>query len=299
MVRSLLFIFLSLLYGCKSSENTELISKLIEQARNNCQLVEFTSAIQNLKTHLNYDNLDLIETLAFAYESNNNLLLAAQTFEQLYHLDLTNSYTESAFYAAQIYEQLGDNYSATRCYRLYLDHSPKDTSVWFSLSVCEERLDHVPMALSAYLNGIQLKTTYTFDEFKRLAQLCYQANLYDAAEFWAEKALEQDDLDPSIIELLLNLADRHNDHSKANQYISKLESLNYPFSASINSLKSKYTSTPFINRPVDLISSNTNNSSKLEIEHTLQIFQISSPTSNKLVVPIDLNFLKPCPPYIY
>jgi len=300
MIRSLLYLLLSILYGCKSSEDPNLLPKIIAQARNDCQSGKPNLAIQNLESHLNYNNLDLIETLAFAYESNGNLLLAAQMFEQLLHLDLKNSYMESAFYAAQIYEQLGDDYSAARCYQLYLDHSPKDASIWFSLSACEERLNHLSTALSAYLKGIQLQTTHTPDEFKRLAQLCYQANLYDAAEFWAKKALGQNVLDPSIIELLLNIADQHNDHIKANQYISKLEDLHYPFSESMNELKMKYKSAPFISKTTDLAHPVITNSSESEIEHTLRIFQMSpSPASIDFVVPIDFNLLKPCPPYIY
>ena len=275
MDRSCLCIFLSILCGCGTSQNSNNLTKIIEHAREDCSQGNYTNAIQTLQNHLNYENLDLLETLAFAYESRKNFTLAAQTFEQLAHLDIKNTYPESSFYAAQIYEQIDNFYSAARCYRLYLERFPKDHCIWFALSHAEEKLNHTSAALSAYLNGLQCMDSYASEEIKHLAKLCYQNELYDMAEFWAQKSLEQNPHNLFILELLLNIADQHNDSKKVNQYLSILDTLQGN-TKNLDYFREKYKTLPENNHKTE---SKTISSSPQNIERTLNIFNLTRNTS--------------------
>ena len=128
MLSRVLRCLLLLLCGCqvqKQPENVIEILETVETFRNAQQIQE---AIVYLTNKEIYKSLDLLETLAFLYEENNEKFLAAQTFEQLFHADIDKQYIECAFHAAEIYYQIGDIYSAGRCYRLYLDFNPKDYS---------------------------------------------------------------------------------------------------------------------------------------------------------------------------
>ncbi len=83
---------LLLLCGCQAQKAHESIAEVLEAVENFRQNHQTQEAIDYLATKAIYENLDLLETLAFLYEENGQNLLAAQTFEQLFHADIDKQY---------------------------------------------------------------------------------------------------------------------------------------------------------------------------------------------------------------
>lgn len=219
------------------SENIAEILGTVESFRKDHQ----TQAAIDYLVHKDvYKNLDLLETLAFLYEENNENLLAAQTFEQLFHADIDKQYIECAFHAAEIYCQLGDIYSAGRCYRLYLELNPQDHSIWFKLSAIEEQLGHPATALTAYFNGLEMIPVKKGSFIKKLPELCYNNGMLEAAKFWGRRVLKIQPDDVATLEILLKVADAHNDRHKAMFYIQKLKALDVNFLQKHPELYTKY-----------------------------------------------------------
>ena len=231
--------FFLVLLGCQMRQNQEktenILARTIELQQNN-----ITEAIQYLCRKNIYQSLDLLEALAFLYEENNETLLAAQTFEQLFHADIDKSFPESAFYAAQIYAQLQLWSSAERCYRLFLDCDPENVTVWFTLSEIESKQGNTYAALTSYLNGLSVSKVKTKQNLFKLAQLCLQNNMLDAAEFWGELCLQKDATNKEVLILLLKIADLHNDRDQVQKFIQTLEAIQPDFLKNQPNLREKY-----------------------------------------------------------
>ena len=277
----------------KPRESIAEVLEAIETFRQNHQTQE---AIVYLTTKEIYKNLDLLETLAFLYEENDEKLLAAQTFEQLFHADIDKQYIECAFHAAEIYYQLDDIYSAGRCYRLYLDLNPQDYSIWFKLSDIETQLHHPASALTAYFNGLEAVPVKTDAHIKKLSELCFNNNMLEATEFWCQMVLKHQPKDVATLELLLKVADAHNDHHKATLYIKKLKTLNSDFLEKHPEFCTKYdyheVVEESIEKSADIVIPHDIHATPQEIEYTLQ--QLSQ-TSLQSIVPNQLKINFPVP----
>ena len=267
----LIFLFLS---GCRSTSSIEKdFSKIVKQVENLNAAGNYAEAITLLKESDPYRHLDLLEALAFAYEANGQLLLAAQAFEQLFFADTEKKYTESAFYAAQIYTQLNCLYAASRCYRLYIDVHFKDADLWFALAKIEEKLEHVSLALTAYLNGIQHCKKKTSDMLAHMAHLCYKNQMWDNAAFWAQEYLKISTSNAEILQLLLDVADKHNDRQAVRRYVAELQKIDVDYLEKHPDIKIKYMdeeipqeTLPVEDFPYDIHSTNE------EIVYTLACF---------------------------
>ena len=288
--------FLLLLYGCqnqKQPENATETLEVIEAFRKDHRVQD---AINYLVNKGIYKNLDLLETLAFLYSENNQGLLAAQTFEQLFHADIDKQYIECAFHAAETYYQLGDVYSAGRCYRLYLDLNPQDYSIWFKLSAIEAQLNHPAAALTAYFNGLDIVPVKTEVHIKKLSELCYNNNMLEAAEFWGQIALNAHPEDVPTLEILLKVADAHNDRNSVISYIQKLEALDSNFLGKYPDLQTKYAYKDVVEKTADIVIPHDIHATQHEIEYTLR--QLSP----DLIQPVGESYIPVpllCPNSIY
>ena len=294
---------LLLLCGCQMKQPHESIAEVLEAVENFRQNHQTQEAIDYLTTKAIYKNLDLLETLAFLYEENDEKLLAAQTFEQLFHADIDKQYIECAFHAAETYYQLGDIYSAGRCYRLYLDLNPQDYSIWFKLSDIETQLNRPAYALTAYFNGLESVPVKTEAHMKKLSELCFNNNMLEATEFWCHIVLNHHPKDVATLEILLKVADAHNDHHKATFYIKKLKILNSDFLGKHPEFCTKYDYREVveesIHKPSDVIIPHDLQATPQEIEYTLQ--QLSpNLLQNTASLHLKINFPIPlCPNSIY
>lgn len=288
------------LCGCQIQTQPENVAEILETVESFRKDQRTQEAIDYLICKGIYKNLDLLETLAFLYEENNESLLAAQTFEQLFHADIDNQYIECAFHAAEIYYHLGDIYSAGRCYRLYLDLNPQDHSIWFKLSAIEEQLGHPANALTAYFNGLDTIPVKAGMHIKKLSELCYNNGMLEAAEFWGGIALKAQPKDMTTLEILLKVADAHNDRHKVVFYIQKLERLDANFLQKHSDLCAKYAYNEAVETEIkDIIIPHDIHATQQEIEYTLQLLsqnwmQLTEqrPTITNISVPL-------CPKSIY
>ena len=292
-----------LLCGCQIQEQSENVAKILETVEVFRKDHRIQEAIDYLTCKGIYKNLDLLETLAFLYEENKESLLAAQTFEQLFHADIDKQYIECAFHAAEIYYQLGDIYSAGRCYRLYLELNPQDHSIWFKLSAIEEQLGHPANALTAYFNGLDTIPIKAETHLKKLSELCYNNGMLKAAEFWGQVALKVQPEDVTTLEILLKVADAHNDRHKVMFYIQRLEARDPHFSQKHSDLYTKYAYKDPIDAVVaengELVIPHNIHATQQEIEYTLQLLSQNrvqhirqKPTVVNISVPL-------CPKSIY
>lgn len=293
---------LLLLCGCQMQKPHESIAEVLEAVETLHKNHQTQEAIDYLTTKEIYKNLDLLETLAFLYEENDEKLLAAQTFEQLFHADIDKQYIECAFHAAEIYYQLDDIYSAGRCYRLYLDLNPQDYSIWFKLSDIETQLNHPASALTAYFNGLEAVPLKTDAHIKKLSELCFNNNMLKATEFWGQIALNRQPKDPQMLELLLKVADQHNDRNKVMFYIQKLKDLSPDFLNKHPDLCTKYVCKEAVidhsEESKDITISHDIHSTSQEIEYTLQ--QLSPYLLRSIAPNPKINFPIPlCPNSIY
>lgn len=138
---------------------------------------------------------------------------------------------------------------------------------------------------------------------KRLAELCFNNNMLEATEFWGQIALNMRPKDPQMLEILLRVADRHNDRNKVMFYIQKLKILSPDFLNKHPDLCTKYTCKEAIAEPIegpkDIIVPNDVQATPQEIEYTLQRL---SPDLLQNTVPkhLKINFHIPlCPNSIY
>lgn len=217
---SVLIVFVG---GCKPSKPTYDLEKIIKEVQKNCEDGCYENVIQRLESLEIYQQPQLLELLAFAYEANQNLFKSAQTFSQAFYSDLHKNYTEDILYAAQIYKQLHYNEAAACCYRHYIDHFTKDAEAWFALSDIEKQLEHWNAALVAFLNGTSLKDEISSEESYQLARLCQKAELQEAAEFWFIQSLKTTANPQKPLKQLLKLALVHKDRNKIQKIITSLE----------------------------------------------------------------------------
>lgn len=289
---------LLLLFGCQIQKPTENVTEILETIESFRKTRQTKAAIDYLVDKEIYKDLDLLETLAFLYEENNEYLLAAQTFEQLFHADIDKQYIECSFHAAEIYYQLGDICSAGRCYRLYLDLNPQDYSIWFKLSEIEKQLNHPATALTAYFNGLKAVHIKT-KAYKKLSELCYDNNMLEAAEFWGQMALNTQPQDVDILEILIKIADAHNDRQKVNFYIQRLKELNYDFLGKYSDIFKKYVHIERTLEVTEIDIPHDIHATQQEIEYTLQLLspKLKRNIYKKCVMKAIHNPL--CPNYIY
>lgn len=299
MVRLFAVFILLVLSGCRSTSSAEKnLSSILVQAEALNKDKHYIEAIALLKENDPYEHLDLLEALAFSYEGNGQLLLAAQTFEQLFFADTEKRYGESAFYAAQIYTQLGCWYAASRCYRLYIDVHFKDANLWFALAEIEEKLEHVSLALTAYLNGVQQCKKKTSDILSRISQLCYKNQMWDEAGFWAQEYQKISENNVEILQILLDVADKHNDRQAVRGYVAEFQKIDVDYLEKHPDIKLKYVDEKILEQsmlvkdfPHDVHSTNE------EIEYTLACFSevakfLEIPTPKEIKLP---NYLcQPC-----
>lgn len=278
MGRFFAMFILLLLNGCRSVSSNEVdVTEVLRQVENLNTQGNYTEAISLLKTSDSYIHLDLLEALAFEYEASGQLFLSAQTFEQLFFADVEKKYTESAFYAAQIYAQLGYLYAAGRCYRLYIDIHSKDAQLWFALAEIEETLEQEAFALTAYLNGIQVCSEKTADMLFRLTQLCYKNKMWDESAFWAQEYLKDFENNAEILQILLNISDMHNDRQKVKVYVAELEKINPEFLSQHPDISLKYIEETIAEKEVsEEVFLHKIKSSPEEIKNTLEGFYNSS-----------------------
>ena len=276
--------------GCRSISSTEKdFSAVLKQVEDLNAQGHYIEAVALLKENDPYTHLDLLEALAFSYEANGKILLSAQTFEQLFFADTEKKYTESAFYAAQIYAQLGCLYAASQCYRLYIDTHFKEAELWFALADIEEKLDHGSLALRAYLNGIQICNEKTSHQLFQLSRLCYKNEMWDGAAFWAQEYLKISENNVDVLQVLLDVADKHNDRQKVKFYLAELQKLEADYLEKHPDIKLKYIEEeipdqdiPIENFPHDI------HSTQEEIEYTVTCFPIFD-KSLKLQIPQPLK----------
>lgn len=294
----LILLFLS---GCRSTSSTEKdFSNILRQVEILNNHKHYIEAIALLKENDPYTHLDLLEALAFSYEANGQLLLAAQTFEQLFFADTEKKYAESAFYAAQIYTQLECWYAAGRCYRLYIDVHFKDADLWFALAETEEKLEQVSLALTAYLNGVQHCKKKTSDMLSHMAQLCYRNQMWDESAFWAQEYLKVSENNVEILQILLDVADKHNDRQSVSTYVAELQKIDVDYLEKHPDIKLKYIEEEILTEEVSIENfPHDIQSTQEEIEYTLACF---SKIAKPLVVPTSREIKQPnylCQPCTY
>ncbi|MDR0647327.1 MAG: tetratricopeptide repeat protein [Puniceicoccales bacterium] len=191
--------------GCQPnhSVSTAYVQLQLERVRDCMEKQQFALAVQELQqvqTHYP-NNPQVLELLALAYVENKQIYLAAQTFEKTIHADITGDFQENALRAAHAYEQVGDFYSASRCYQHYLNHFPKDRLAWFALADSESKLERHPNALQAFLRGIDLlKIDLTVKHMVKLSQLCFAAEKIEEAIYWNLEALK---IEPENVNIYL------------------------------------------------------------------------------------------------
>jgi|GEM_PF-3099394 len=276
MDRFFAILILMFLSGCRSTISTEKdFSAVLKQVEDLNTQGHYIEAVALLKENDPYTHLDLLEALAFSYEANGQILLSAQTFEQLFFADTEKKYTESAFYAAQIYTQLGYLYAASQCYRLYIDTHLKEAELWFALADIEEKLDHGPLALTAYLNGIQLCNEKTSQQLFQLSRLCYKNEMWDGAAFWAQEYLKISGNNVDVLQILLDVADKHNDRQMVKIYLAELQKLEADYLEKHPDIKLKYIEEEISNQDIPIENfPHDIQSTQEEIEYTLTCFSI-------------------------
>ncbi len=301
MDRFFAILILLLMNGCRSALSNEPdSSEILKQIETLNAQSNYTESISLLKTQDLYTRLDLLEALAFAYEASGQLFLSAQTFEQLFFADVDKKYTESIFYAAQIYTQLDCLYAASRCYRLYIDIYVKEVNLWFALAQTEELLGNSSLALTAYLNGVHLCKKKTEGMLLRLAQLCYKNEMWDESVFWVEEYLKVSENNEQVLQILLEVANKHNDRQKVRFYISEIEKYVPDYLIKHPEIKLKYIEEEFTKEDdLSKIFVHELSSTQEEIKTTLNVF-------GKLVQSLEVLKLKPlkypdhlCLPCIY
>jgi tetratricopeptide (TPR) repeat protein len=189
---------------------------------------QFTLAIQGLQQVQTYcpNNPQVLELLALSYAENKQIYLAAQTFEKTIHADTTGDFQENALRAAHAYEQMGDFYSTSRCYRNYLNYFPKDRFAWFALADSESRLERHANALQAFLRGIDLlKTDLTIEQMVKLSQLCFAAKKIEEAIYWNLEALKIESENVNIYLQTLRMAHTQKHDALVRKLIEVLDSL--------------------------------------------------------------------------
>jgi tetratricopeptide (TPR) repeat protein len=216
--------------GCQRhhSASTTHIQFQLEQIRACMEKQQFTLAIQGLQQIQTYcpNNPQVLELLALSYAENKQIYLAAQTFEKTIHADTTGDFQENALRAAHTYEQIGDSYSASRCYRYYLNHFPKDRLAWFALSDSESKLERHANALQALLRGIDLlKTDLTVEQMVKLSQLCFAAGKVEEAIYWNLEVLKVESSNVSIYLQTLRMAHTQKHSDLMRKLIKALDSL--------------------------------------------------------------------------
>lgn len=224
MVRWLLSVLIVFIGGCKSSKPLSYdFEQIVQETQTNCEAGNYEVAIQDLEALEAYQQPQILELLAFTYESNKNEFKAAQTFAQASYADLNQSYVEDSLYAAQVYQQLNYNEAAACYYRRYIDHFPKDSEAWFALAAVEKKLEHWESALVAFLNGVSLKDKIKAQEAYQLAYLCKKSKLYEAAEFWLFQCLKTTHKPQKPLKQLLKLALIRKNRNKIKKLIPALE----------------------------------------------------------------------------
>ncbi|MDR2396926.1 MAG: hypothetical protein LBD69_03680 [Puniceicoccales bacterium] len=216
--------------GCRSNHfaSTTHIQLQLEQIRDCMEKQQFTLAIQGLQQLQMHcpNNPQVLELLALSYAENKQIYLAARTFEKTIHADTTGDFQENALHAAHTYEQVGDFYSASRCYRHYLNHFPKDRLAWFALSDSESKLEHHTNALQAFLRGIDLlKTDLTVEQMVKLSQLCFAAKKIEEAIYWNLEALKIESENVNIYLQTLRMAHEQKHSVLIRKLIEALDSL--------------------------------------------------------------------------
>lgn len=200
----------------------------LEQIRDYMEKQQFMLAIQGLQQLQTYcpNNPQVLELLALSYAENKQIYLAAQTFEKIIHADTTGDFQENALRAAHTYEQMGDFYSASRCYRHYLNHFPKDRLAWFALSASESELERHSNALQAFLRGMDLlKTDLTVEQMVKLSQLCFAAKKIEEAIYWNLEALKIESENVDIYLQTLRMAHEQKHSALMRKLIEVLDSL--------------------------------------------------------------------------
>ncbi|MDR0755600.1 MAG: hypothetical protein LBE99_01645 [Puniceicoccales bacterium] len=218
------------LTGCQRSHSasTTYIQLRLEQVRDCMEKQQFTLAIQGLQQMQTYcpNNPQVLELLALSYAENKQIYLAAQTFEKTIHADTTGDFQENALRAAHTYEQVGDFYSASRCYRHYINHFPKDRWAWFALSDSESKLECHANALQAFLRGMDLiKTGLTVEQMVKLSQLCFAAGKIEEAIYWNLEALKIESENVNIYLQTLRMAHARKHATLIRKLIEALDSL--------------------------------------------------------------------------
>jgi tetratricopeptide (TPR) repeat protein len=216
--------------GCQRHHfaSTTHIQLQLKQVRDCMEKRQFTLAIQGLQQVQTYcpNNPQILELLALSYAENKQIYLAAQTFEKTIHADTMGDFQENALHAAHTYEQVGDFYSASRCYRHYLNHFPKDRLAWFALSDSESQLERHANALQAFLRGIDLlKTDLTAEQMVKLSQLCFAAGKIEEAIYWNLEALKIESENVSIYLQTLRMAHGQKHSALMRKLIEALDSL--------------------------------------------------------------------------
>lgn len=292
MYRLLLLSFLFFLQGCGRPHLKEgQVKEIWMSAMEACQEKAYSAAIQKI-TAIDelYAYPEILETLAFAYEANQQLWLAANTFEQLFYVDIKKQYSESIFYAAQIYEQLQLYSAAARCYRLCIESFPKDEHLWFALSQVEFQEKNYTKALSSYLNGMALQTrSLKMEDFFRLSQLCFFSDLFKEANFWAKQSLKKQPHSVEILAWLLKIADVRKHTKAAEKWIRYIEKEDSGYLEKLPDIKGKYCT---VNTTMNVVAT-----SKKQIEITVKILHHLNLEVDCLE--IFRKFKNLCPPYIY
>jgi len=143
--------FFSFFSGCGEKElSTEEIAIQAEQLLDAGQS---DAAIRILEARLEIEpeRIDLLEPLAFAYIASNDPVMSAMTFSRI--AEITPERVDARIWAAQSLKEAGDNSGAVNQYKLYLEQSPSDRSIWITLAELEEDLGNLSQSLDAYLRA--------------------------------------------------------------------------------------------------------------------------------------------------
>gem|GEM_PF-6292090 len=183
LLAALLLLFVP---ACTNHEKT--VERKFGQAQEKLEAGQTDEAIRILEelNHAYPDRLDVVELLAFTHARNNNPLKAARYFVEAARLAPERD--DLLLFAAQAFDEAGEQDQAANQYRLYIVDNFNDASGWLALARIEERRKRHLDAIESYRNVHRIRASD--DVAVAIGNLFFQLNNIAQAHHWYRTALE-------------------------------------------------------------------------------------------------------------
>jgi len=221
--------------GCAEPELTlEESLRMVNQHLETGRTAEAINLLRTLDIKFP-DRIEVLEPLSFLYAEKQNHALAARYFAKAAHASPIR--LEFFLYAAQSHRLADDPHGAARQYRLYLESSPGDASVWKTLGELQHELGDINAAINDYLESYRHHANG--ETAVRLGMLFDRVNNRPQAESWYQTALRlKDGAGDTALLGLLELAIKQKDFTTAEILVQKLDG-DYPDRLDVSPLASK------------------------------------------------------------